>query len=266
MHLGPSPKRQSLGGVHERVGSPDVLCLQELHMRERDADELRLAEDALPGYRFVHSLADDPLNAKFRGGRVYGVGTYARAALDPIPMARLPWDREGRVVVTVLPHAKLAVINVYAVNGTDKPYYEDGVVRGTRHDWKRRFHDHVADLGLELVNGGLDLLLIGDWNVSQTRIDITPRLRTEEPHATNRAHFAEHLVKRLDVVDVFRELHPEARAYTWFNPRSRRLDAARVDYALLSRSRLKRVRSATIDESLRDDLGSDHVPLHIELT
>ena len=35
-------------------------------------------------------------------------------------------------------------------------------------------------------------------------------------------------------VDIWRERHPTERAYTWFNRRARGLDAARVDYILVS--------------------------------
>jgi len=65
----------------------------------------------------------------------------------------------------------------------------------------------------------------------------------------------------LDLVDVYRELHPEARAYTWF-ARKRTLDAARVDYFLISRSLLPRVVEAEI---LEDRRGSDHAPITLRL-
>jgi exodeoxyribonuclease-3 len=262
--------RRALPEVLARLGSPDVLCLQELRLRERDAEEVRALASALPGYAFHHSLADDPKNARFRGGRTYGVGTFVRTALEPIFVARPAWDREGRTVVSVVRAAKLAIVNVYAVNGTDKPYWSHdlGAYEGDRHGYKMTFHTHVAELARTLRDADLDLLLIGDWNVSQERIDTSPRLRTEEPHATTRAHFRDTVVRDLDVVDVFRATHPDARAYTWFNMRARargRLDAARVDFALLSRNRVKDVRAASIDESLLDALGSDHAPLHVEL-
>jgi exodeoxyribonuclease-3 len=262
--------RRVLPEVLERLGSPDVLCLQELRVRERDAEEVRALASALPGYGFHHSLADDPKNARFRAGRTYGVGTFARTALEPIFVARPAWDREGRVVVTVVRAARLAIVNVYAVNGTDKPYWTHDLeaFEGDRHGYKMTFHAHVAELARALAENALDLLLIGDWNVSQERIDTTPRLRTEEPHATTRAHFRDRVVRALDVVDVFRAAHPDARAYTWFNMRARargRVDAARVDFALLSRGRVEDVRSTSIQESLLDRLGSDHAPIHVEV-
>lgn len=260
-------RKRPMAEVMERLEWPDVLCLQEIRLREIDTAEVHALATALPDYSFVHSLANDSKNARFRGGRTYGVGTFVRNSLDPILVTRQAWDREGRVTVVVVPAANLAIVNVYAVNGTDKPYWDHdaGAFAGDRHAFKRAFHDRIATLGESLKRQTLDLLLIGDWNVSQAKLDTTPRLRTEEPHATSRAHFRSTVVEGLDVVDVFRALNPEARAYTWFNPRSRRLDAARVDFALLSRSRLDDVRSATIAEYPIQELGSDHAPLTVEV-
>ena len=109
--------------------------------------------------------------------------------------------------------------------------------------------------------------MIGDWNVSRTRLDTWPRLRTEEPHATARAAFNDRFIPALGLIDVFRALHPEERKYTWFNPRARagRLDAARVDFALVSHSLAPYVAEADIDDSPEARDGSDHAPLWITL-
>ena len=63
-------------------------------------------------------------------------------------------------------------------------------------------------------------------------------------------------------VDVWRESHPTERAYTWFNRRARRLDAARVDYVLVSADLADRVRSTEILNLLP---FSDHAPVVVEL-
>lgn len=109
-------------------------------------------------------------------------------------------------------------------------------------------------------------MLIGDWNVSRASIDVTPRLRTEEPHATARRRFNEEFMPALDVVDAFRERNPKMRAYTWFNQRSRYLDAARVDYALVSRPMLPRVSESGTEEDASLRPGSDHAPVVLELS
>jgi exodeoxyribonuclease III len=264
-YVGPAVERGVLSSYVEAMGSPAVVCLQEVRVRPSDASSIDAMRTALPGYHCFFALADDPKNVTFRGGRMYGVVTYVAESLagDAGLIGRTPaWDREGRVVVVELASQKLAVVNVYAVNGTSKPYWDHDLGRfeGDRHAFKRRFVERLGEECAALRSRGFALVLAGDWNVSRTTIDTHPRLRTEEPHAMARAAFNDVFMPSLDVVDAFRELHPDACKYTWFNPRARRLDAARVDFILVSRSLLPRVVEADIDESLEARLGSDHAP------
>ena len=116
------------------------------------------------------------------------------------------------------------------------------------------------DLGRELRKEG-GVVMAGDWNVSRTAQDTYPRLRTEEPHARARAELNERMIAE-GFVDIWRERHPEERGYTWFNRRARGLDAARVDYILVSEDLVARVRAADILDPLPP---SDHVPVRMEL-
>jgi exodeoxyribonuclease III len=246
----------ALSDVVGALGNPDLLCVQELRIRRQDEDAIRVLEGALPGYRCHYALARDPHNVTFRGGRMYGVATYARGRWR----AEVPdWDREGRVVV--LRRRGLSVINVYAVNGTGKPYFDEtGRVEGDRHEYKRRFQSLVMDLGRVLCRDG-GVIIAGDWNVSRTVLDTHPRLRTEEPHARARAELNERLMAD-GFIDIWRERHPDERAYTWFNRRARTLDAARVDYILVSTDIASRVRAADILDLMP---CSDHAPVRLEL-
>ena len=250
------PRLAALPAVVQALGAPDVLCLQELRIRRLDADAVRALEGALPGYRCYHSLARDPRNVTFRGGRMYGVATFVRGRWR----AEVPeWDLEGRVVV--VRKSGLAIVNVYAVNGTAKPYFDaTGHVAGDRHELKRRFQTSVMDLGRELRHDG-GVIMAGDWNVSRTAEDTYPRLRTEEPHARARAELNARMIAD-GFVDIWRERHPKDRSYTWFNRRARGLDAARVDYILVSEDLVPRVRAADI---LDRQPWSDHAPVRVEL-
>ena len=240
----------------ESLGAPDVLCLQELRIRQHDAEAVSALEAALPGYRCHYALPRDPRNVTFRGGRAYGVATFVRGRWRGEAPA---WDLEGRVVV--VRKRGLAIVNVYAVNGTAKPYFDEtGGVTGDRHDLKRRFQASVMDLGRELRRAG-GVIMAGDWNVSRTAQDTYPRLRTEEPHARARAELNARMGDE-GFVDIWRERHPEERGYTWFNPRARGLDAARVDYILVSDDIAPRVRAADILDLLP---WSDHAPVRVEL-
>jgi len=250
--------------AHVRVlGDPGVLCLQEIRLRPGDAADIAAMRALLPGYSCHFALANDARNVKFRGGRAHGVATYIkdRAVTSATPA----WDREGRVIVTAID--RLAIVNLYAVNGTSKPYFDPdtGVVRGDRHEHKRRFQMQLLDLAAELRAAG-DVVLAGDWNVSRTAADVTPRLRTEEPHATARAQLNGRFAADR-WADVFRVLHPDVRQYTWFGrTRTGALDAARVDYIVVGEELLPRVKSAEILDDRRLRPHSDHAPLSLELT
>jgi exodeoxyribonuclease-3 len=249
-----------------RLGEPDALCLQEVRIRSTDSDAIAAMERALPGFHCFHSLNRDPRNGAFRGGRAYGVATYLRAGIRARQIG-MPSDREGRISALVLRSPRLALVNVYAVNGTARPHWDHdaGGFAGDRHMFKQRFIEQLGRaLGVPPF-AGMPLILAGDWNVSRAKIDATPRLRTEQPHATARRRFNDELMPSLDVVDVFREQHPDARAYTWFHPRAQtRLDAARVDFALASRALLPRLRSG-IEAAPDARAGSDHAPFWLEL-
>ncbi len=268
-NLGPwLGETRRLADQHARLGSPDVLCLQEVRIRPTDDDLLERMRHALPGYRCYWSLNHDPHNGAFRGGRAYGVATYVREAFAPIAL-RFDWDREGRACIIHLPGCHIAIGNIYAVNGTSRPHFDhaQGRIAGDRHAFKQAF---VARLGEDLAAlqaHGVPLLLAGDWNISRTRQDTTPRLRTEAPHATARRRFNEEFIGGLDLVDVFRERNPDARAYTWFNRRARggRLDAARVDFVLASRALAASVTDAGIEGAEDARQGSDHAPVWIAL-
>jgi len=255
-----------LAEAHRVMGEPDIFCVQEIRLRPQDKDAIDAMERAIPGFSCAHSLCRDEKNVTYQGGRMYGVATFVRESLGPFSFAEPEWDREGRALFTLFPERKLALVNVYAVNGTGKPYFDHelGRIRGTRHEYKRRFNRRLMQDCVAMKERGIELVLAGDWNISRTKLDVTPRLRTEVPHAKARKQFNETFMPALDVVDVFRELHPDAKKYTWRNDRSRILDAARVDYALVSRSMMPRVVSADIDERKEVRFASDHGPLSIE--
>ena len=209
------------------VGDSRALRLSRRALSTRGAplrNGLISARLHLDGYHCHYSLADDLENVP---RRAYGVITWLK---KPAQQLRMPWDREGRVAISLL--EDFALVNVYAVNGTARPYFADCRIIGDRHSWKRRFNQRLME---ELRLLKRPLVMIGDWNISRGKIDSFPRLRTEEPHALARTQFNE-LISALDVADVFRERNPELRKYSWFRhgvPQGR--DAARVDFALVSR-------------------------------
>jgi exodeoxyribonuclease-3 len=256
--LGPAARYDLRARVAE-LGEPDVLMLQEIKLRPRDAELVAQMTEALPGYECHAALCDDPRNVTYRGGRAYGVATYIKRELGKVAAQTPAWDREGRVLVTVV--AGLALVNLYAVNGTSKPYLDPdtGEPRGDRHAYKRRLQDQVFALAEQLREFG-GVIVAGDWNVTRSALDTHPRLRTEEPHAMVRAQLDAHL-ERSGFVDAWRELHPNEKGYTWY-AKKYALDAARVDYIVVSPELRSRLRAATIEPRPK---RNDHAAIAIEL-
>lgn len=55
----------ALPEIVRELGTPDVVCLQEIRIRPQDADAIRALEGAVPGYRCHHALARDPRNVVY---------------------------------------------------------------------------------------------------------------------------------------------------------------------------------------------------------
>ncbi len=111
---------------------------------------------------------------------------------------------------------------------------------------------------------GKPCLLIGDFNISLKALDCHPRLRTEHPHDVARAHFKEKIIPGMGVADIYRQLHGNTKAYSWFAVgKPYRTDCARVDFALLSESAVPAV--IRMEYMERDQGDSDHCPMVVEL-
>ncbi|KAL7282404.1 hypothetical protein ACG7TL_003875 [Trametes sanguinea] len=220
------------------------------------------AHDSSPKYTLYHSL-----NKGTRGQRHFGVVTYAKEPHSVVATREVDWDAEGRVLILEMASG-WALVNVYALNGSEY-MWRDPLGRAspkTRNERKREFNRLLMEECCEMQKRGLRLVLIGDFNISLTKKDCYPRLRTEYPHGLARQEFREQFIPGLDVVDVFRELHPETKAYSWFakgKPQGK--DCARVDYALIERGLRDKVVGMVYLEDPEERGHSDHAPLLLTL-
>jgi exonuclease III len=252
------PASPSLRAFLKRNHWPQILNLQEVKINPSDEVTKSAVQNAVnrrasdiedegPEYTVRFCLPRDKYNAKGFGRKVYGVATVMRKDYfeqDVTICREVDWDLEGRVLV-VETKSKLAVLNLYCVNGTDNDYKDSatGQVVGTRHDRKLAFHKLLLKECKDLETQGFRVVVTGDLNISPRPIDGFPKLRTvPEQHVQNRADYNHKFLdeKNMDglrAIDSFRHLHPTTRKYSWLSTTRPWLSSCdRVDHILLSRS------------------------------
>lgn len=280
-----------------RQGWPILLFLQEVKIKPDDSATTAAVEKAVrrhpdeprgsPNYRAHFCSPSDKHNARGFGGRVYGVCTIIREDFYDLAVDRVrpvSWDNEGRFLITETNPTtftpKLALINVYAVNGTDNPYKDPatGTASGTRHDRKLRVHALLQQECRALEAAGFRCIIAGDLNIARAAIDGFPNLRTfPTQHCVNRADFEARFILDQDsaalesapclgMLDAFRYLHPSRRGYTYY-PRTKRFGEScdRVDMMLISPLLEPFLEAAGMLETPADRGPSDHVPLYARL-
>ena len=216
---------------------PDVLCLQEVHVKESERTDL-IRTLKLDAVGYTSHLVIPASNH-----RKAGVLTLYKTECKP---RTVDWDHEGRVSVLEFPG--FSILNVYALNSTEYDYFHNGVKQGTRAQRKREFDTLLANE----MQVPPEVVAIGDFNVSRYDIDVSTTLRVHDSHALNRAHFNATFGKFRDVV---RERYPTAHKFSWFG-RSR----ARVDLILASGG-IDVIDADVLEQSDRGE--SDHCPLFV---
>lgn len=294
----------SLREVLRRYHWPTMLLLQEVKIHPGDVTTQKAVERAVrpardnrshePSYVVRFCLPSDRYNARGFAGRVYGVCSIVRQDFYDAHVRTtrtVDWDAEGRFLICEIDAihdcSKLAVINIYAVNGTEARYKDSrtGQAVGTRHDRKLQVHQKLQEECHALEARGYGVVIAGDLNIARSPLDGFPHLRTQPPqHCVNRADFESRFFatpattghaggmatadrpSSLNMVDTFRELHPQRAGYTYY-PRTPRFGAScdRVDMILVSRSLAGLLTKAGMHETTTDRGHSDHVPLYVKL-
>lgn len=213
---------------------PDILCLQET----------KCPEDVATGLPFAFTKI---LASKTRKG-YSGVAVLSKE--PPLQVFDdFPHNEEGRVIVAEYP--KFVLINAYVPNA--KP---DLSRLSYRVDWEQAMRAYINKCQKPVV-------YVGDLNVAPAEIDLhNPKANVKSHGFTveERGAFAD-LLKDCKLVDTFRVLHPDERAYTWYSNFGKAREnnkGWRIDHILVSKKLQKKIQAVEI---LGDYYGSDHVPV-----
>ncbi len=224
----------------------DIVCLQELKAQAADMTGEMLAPMGLHGYFHY---------AEKKG--YSGVGIYSKAKPDKVIVGLgIPeFDQEGRYIEAQ--YGNLSVVSLYLPSGSSGEERQ-----AVKFKFMQAFMPHM----LELKKSGREVLLCGDWNIAHTEKDLKNWRGNKKNSGflpEERAWLTE-LFDEVGFVDVFRRLHPELEAYTWWSNRGQAWakDVGwRIDYQIATPAIAAQAIATGIYKEQR---FSDHAPLLVD--
>ena len=232
--------------------APDCICVQEVKAQQADIEG---RFEILAGMRGHFHLATVKKGYS-------GVGIYTRHEPSEViaGYGSPEFDAEGRYLEARFdtPARRFSVISCYFPSGSSGP---------ERQEAKYRF---LAEFypKLHALKAERQFVLCGDVNVAHQEID----LKNWKSNQKNSGFLPEErawvskVIDELQLVDVYRRLHPETtgEAYTWWSNRGQayaRNVGWRLDYHLATPAIAEAARTAAI---YKDEKFSDHAPITID--
>ncbi len=229
---------------------PDVLCMQET----------KLADDAFPALTF-QALGYE--SAHHGQGQWNGVAILSRVGLGDV-VANFadgrPADAEARLITATCDGVRIS--SVYVPNGRalDHDHYR------YKLEWMARLREHV-DQG---SSAGDQVVVAGDFNIAPEDRDVyDPRKFVDQTHTSPAERQSLAALTDWGFSDLFRNDHPEAKLYSWWDYRAGDFHMGRglrIDLVLGTQSVAARQRFSVIDRNARKgQLPSDHAPVIVDL-
>ncbi|MET3896993.1 exodeoxyribonuclease-3 [Devosia sp. UYZn731] len=229
---------------------PNIVCLQELKA---------------PDERFpIAAIEKAGYGAIWHGQKSWnGVAILAHGA-TPVEtrrgLAGDPLDLHSRYLEAAV--EGIIVGCLYLPNGNPAP----GPKFDYKLNWFERFTAHAA----ELLQSGLPVALVGDYNVMPTDLDVyKPERWVDDALFRPEVRDAYRKVVDQGWTDALRSMHPGERIYTfwdYFRNAYGRDAGLRIDHLLLSPDLSERLVDANVDRHVRGwEKSSDHAPTWIVL-
>jgi exodeoxyribonuclease-3 len=229
---------------------PDVVCLQEL----------KAPDEKFP----LQAINDAGYNAIWQGQKSWnGVAILARnleiketrrglAGEDDDLHSRYIEAMVGGIVIGCL----------YLPNGNPAP--------GPKLDYKMRWFKRLSDHAQKLLSYNLPVILVGDYNVMPTELDVyKPERWVDDALFRPEVRLAFKDLIDQGWTDAIRTLYPNQKIYTfydYFRNAYVRDAGLRIDHFLLSPLAKPMLKAAAVDRHVRGwEKTSDHCPVWIEI-
>lgn len=230
--------------------SPDIACLQELKSPDEKIPKEAISE---AGY-----------NAIWHGQKRWnGVAILAKDMAIEKTLQGLPGeaeDEQSRYLEAKINGITIACL--YLPNGNPVP--------GPKFDYKLRWFRRLHDRAEQLLKTGEPVVLIGDFNVMPTELDVyKPEKWVDDALFLPEVREAFHNLVAQGWTDAIRKLYPEERIYTFFDyfrNAFQRNSGLRIDHFLLNSKLEAKLQDAGVDLETRGwEKSSDHAPVWIKL-
>lgn len=229
---------------------PDVVCLQEL----------KAPQDNFP----IKAINEAGYNAIWHGQKQWnGVAILAKGEIREIGRT-LPGNEEdlqSRYIEALLEN-DMVIACLYLPNGNPAP--------GPKFDYKLEWLERLYQRAGNLLAFKVPVLLVGDFNVIPTELDVyKPERWVEDALFRSEVRRAFEKLIHQGWTDAIRKLHPNETIYTfwdYFRNAYERNAGLRIDHFLLSPELESKLISGGVDKEVRGwEKSSDHAPVWIEL-
>ena len=202
---------------------PTICCLQETHLSPKDKHRLRVK-----GWRTI-------LQANSKEKKA-GVAILISDQVD-FKIRQVKRDTEGQYIMIkgTLHQEEITLINIYAPN-TGAPRFIKQLLTDLKEDVKN------------------NTIIVGDLNTPLTSMDRSSRQKINKEIVE-----LNEKLKQLDLIDIYRSLHPERAEYTFFS--SAHGTFSRIDHMLGNKASLYKFKKIEIITSI----FSDHSAIRLEI-
>ncbi len=228
---------------------PDVLCMQETKITDQEFPE--------------DGFGDLDYDVTYHGQTNYNGVAFA-SRIEATNLQRgFPEDgpdTDRRLIAATFDD--LTILNVYVPNGQS--------VGSDKYAFKLNWLERLREYLDTACDAEQPVIVCGDFNICPGDLDHFWK-PSPEPRlfATDEERRAFQALLDWGLTDAFRLLHPDERAYTWWDYRGRdfmRDEGLRIDHLLVTNPVRDRLEAVTIDRRMRAEEGpSDHVPVIVDL-